>query len=146
MLLRVWPKTLCLFLIALNISPCLAADKNWSGAIDATDWFGEENWYPSSAPAGLDNAIINAKDANVKISETFNAKSITLGGYEASYLTVDEFISGTIAPSSPSDIAILTRKDGHLILKGAGTVVVKGTYKKSEEDLVSQPSLVFSVQ
>ena len=128
------------------ILPVHAADKTWTGSVDATDWSGDENWYPSPAPAPVDNVTINSKDANVRISETFTTKSLTLGGNEETYLTTEDFISGKIEPISKSDVAILNRKDGHLVLKGAGTLVVKGTYKDSEENLAAQPSLVFTVQ
>ena len=136
----------CCFIFLIVPSPAFAADKTWTGSADSTDWFGDENWYPSPAPAPIDNVTINTKDANVRASETFNAKSLTLGGNEETYLTTENFISGKIEPSSSSDVAILNRKDGHLILKGAGTLTVKGTYKDSEENLAAQPSLVFSVQ
>ena len=136
--------TLCFSLVL--ILSVQADDKTWKGSTDATDFFGDENWYPSPHPAAPDNATINAKEADVKLSETFNVKSITLGGNEESHLTTDEFISGTIAPNAVSDIAILNRRDGHLVLKGPGTVKAKGTYKDSEEDLAAQPSLVFSAQ
>lgn len=139
----------CFLLLAscfIWVSPVHAEDKTWKGSTDATDFFGDENWYPSPHPVAPDNATINAKEANVKLSETFNIKSITLGGNEESTLTTDEFISGTIAPNAVSDIAILNRRDGHLVLKGPGTVKAKGAYKDSEENLTAQPSLVFSVQ
>lgn len=135
-----------LFLSVFQVFSSYADDKTWTGPADTTDFFGDENWYPSPHPAPPDNATINAKGANVNLSETFNVKSITLGGNEESYLTTDEFISGTIAPDTASDIAILNRRNGHLILKGPGTVKTKGTYKDSEENLAAQPSLVFSVQ
>ena len=135
-----------MFLISVMIltaAPSRAEEKTWTGSGDAKNWFGDENWSPLAAPLNADDVVINSESASALLSSTFNAKTITLGGNTPSALTMDEFVSGAVTPATTSDIALLNRKDGHLILKGtSGTMVVRGSYKDSEEVLTDQPSLV----
>ena len=137
------PHASCLCLLSV----AGAEEKSWTGAGDGVDWFDDENWNAESYPTAADDVLINKTDASASISETFLARSITLGGTVPSALRSEEFISGTVAPAAVSDIAVLNRRDGTMALKGSeGTVVLKGTYKDSEENLASQPSLVLYVQ
>ena len=139
---------LAFFLLTFSASIAFAADKTWKASADETDWHTNENWYPAFVPTALDDTTVNSKDATaVIIGETFNVKSLTLSGNEACALSVDNFVTGNIFPSSSSDIALHNRKGGHLFMKGsAGVVTAKGSYKSSEEGLDPQPSLVFSIQ
>ena len=139
---------LVFFLLTLNASTAIAADKTWKASADETDWHTNENWYPALVPTALDDTTINSKDATaVVVSETFNVKSLTLSGNEPSTLSIENFVTGNIIPASSSGVALHNRKGGHLFMKGsAGVVTAKGSYKSSEEGLAPQPSLVFSVQ
>ena len=128
-------------------SECPAEEKSWNGAAEKHDWFEDENWVPAPAPTAVDDALINSTDASVTLSETFRTRSITLGGNENSVLMSEEFISGVVDPGSSSEVAVLNRRRGRLVLKGAmGTVKLKGRYKDSEESLAAQPSFVISIQ
>ena len=124
-------------------APLMAEDKTWVATADAADWSAANNWTPALAPTAADDVLINSDSASTLLSRTFNVKSLTLAGNAPSILKVEEFTSGNIVPASTLDIAVLNRKDGHLILQGAGgTVVLKGSYKDSEKDITPQPSLV----
>ena len=141
----------CLLLLAscflLPISNLYAAEKTWNANEGETDWFEDGNWFPQEAPTSADDATISSPNATVDISQTFNAKSITVGGTQPCSLNIDNFVSGLVAPDANTDIAILNRRDGVIKIKGsAGTTKLKGTYKDSEESLADQPSFVFYVK
>lgn len=123
-----------------------AKEKTWVGAGDGESWSGDANWSPAASPTSSDDAAIDLENASVKCTSTFQAKSLTLGGRQTSKLTSENFIYGTIAPSSSSDAAVLNRAKGTFTLKGAGTVTLKGRYKDSEESLTSEPSFIFWVK
>lgn len=127
-------------------SDLYAAEKSWDADEQEADWFEDANWFPQSAPTALDDATINSKNAAVNIAQTYEAKSITIGGTQTSTLTTNEFVSGVIEPDQTSDIAVLSRLGGTFKLKGAGTTRIRGKYKDSEETLTDQPSLVFYVK
>lgn len=141
-------KTIFMALFLLTITAvALATDRNWTGSGDGQAWFDLQNWSPSEVPAAGDDVTIDAEGAGANVLQTFSAKSIMLAGASSSTLTVDNFVNGTVAPDSSSAVAIENRHGGKLVLKGsAGTVVLKGTYKDSEESPANQPSLVFTVQ
>ena len=132
--------------VLLGSSGVYAAEKNWSGAGDGSSWSDDDNWSPASAPTSADEALIDMDGASVVCTETFNAKSVTIGGNETITLTSNNFIFGTISPGSGSLVAILNRSGGTYTLKGAGIVTVKGQYKDSEESLVAEPSFMFWIE
>ncbi|MBU4342805.1 MAG: hypothetical protein KJ902_04290 [Candidatus Omnitrophica bacterium] len=134
----------CITFIFISIG--YAEEKNWSGAGDGSSWSDDDNWSPASAPTSADEALIDTDGASVVCTETFNAKSVTIGGNEAITLTSNNFIFGTISPGSGSLVAILNRSGGTYTLKGAGIVTVKGQYKDSEESLVAEPSFMFWIE
>ena len=138
--------TLTAALLAMTMvsaMPVFAEEKTWVGSGTTNSWFDDENWTPLSSPAALDDALINSEGASARLSSSFNAKSVTLGGSAPSLLTIEEFISGAVTPSSTDDIAVFNRRDGHLTLRGSsGVVVLKGSYKDSEKELLDQPSAV----
>lgn len=124
-----------------------ATDKSWNAAGDQSNWFDDANWLPGEAPTSSDNAMINTQNASATIPQTFDVKSMTLGGKRASTVTVNNFIDGAVRPASPTDLAIYNRRDGHLILNGSvGKITLKGSYKDSEEVLPEEPSFMFYVQ
>ena len=135
----------CVLLTQLPLA--MAGQKTWTGAGDTAEWSEDQNWQPDAAPTSSDDVTINAPGASVAPSETFDAKSITIGGSQTSTFTEGKFISGTVEPTTTSDVAVENRRRGKLILKGsAGTLKLKGKYKDSEESLADQPSLIFFVR
>ena len=123
-----------------------AADKTWSGDGDASSWSDGDNWYPATEPTLSDDVTIDAPNASVSCDETFRVKSIAMGGRETSTLTSENFIYGTVSPASTSDIAILNRSGGTIILKGVGVLTISGQYKDSEGTLVAEPNFIFWVE
>lgn len=145
--MRLGQIVIALFVVTTVLGwPAQAAEKTWEGAGDSKSWFDDPNWLPAAAPAPADDVMIDSENAGVNISQTFNVRSLTIGGHYASTLTSDEFISGTVDPGSGTKVAILNRRGGKLILKRAGALKTKGQYKDSEESLANQPSLVFYVK
>ena len=123
-------------------TPSFAAEKVWTGATD-TDWHNEDNWNPASVPGPADNVVVDLTGAAVVVSQTFQAKTLTVGGLREGTVTSENFIFGTVAPAAATDVAIENRKEGVLTLQGAGTLTLTGAYKDSEETLSSEPSFLF---
>ena len=131
----------------LFVSKAFCEDKSWNAGGDKTDWADKDNWLPKASPTASDDTLIDMLDASADISDTFAAKSLTLGGKKASLLTVDNFVTGELVPSNTTDLAFHNRRDGLLTLKGsAGKVTLKGTYKSSRETVPDEPSFMFYVQ
>ena len=129
--------------------PALAwsADKNWTAKGDQQNWFDASNWLSSGAPQDQDTAKVDLKDASVDIGQSFDVSSLTVGGKKNSEVSVSNFVTAGIEPSSPNDDALLLRRDGKLILKGStGKVTAKGTYKDSEEVIPEEPGFMLYVQ
>jgi hypothetical protein len=136
-----------MFTCFISVLPAQAADKSWNAGGDQTGWFDGANWLPALAPTESDDVMINLLDASVTVPQTFDAKSITIGGKNESTLTVSNFVSGTVEPTDSSDLAFHNRRNGHLILKGStGKVTLRGTYKDSETVIPGEPSFVLYVQ
>ena len=142
------PLTLLLIIMLAGFSgTAYAADKAWSGSGDASLWTDKANWFPVVVPSTSDDVTIDAANVSVKIDGAFNAKSLKIGQFETSTLTVQNFVSGAIAPSAGTDIAIYNLSGGTIVLQGTGGVVtVRGQYKDSEQTAVSQPSFLFLVE
>ena len=129
---------------ALASGACLAEDQAWSGSGDESSWSDEYNWFPTGVPTLGSDAAIDSEGASVICDETFQAKSISIGGNETSQLAVENFINGQIKPSSASDIAVLNRPGGTFSLQGrVGVVKIHGTYEDSEQPASSEPSFMF---
>lgn len=138
---------LMFFLSFWQGSQAICAERSWTGSGDGSDWHDEENWSPQSVPTPEDDVRINSNSAAVRTAQTFQAKSITLGGTVPSSFTVEQIISGAVEPAANTDLAFYNRRHGLTVLRGsAGTVELKGTYKDSEAELANQPSLVFFVE
>ena len=133
-------------IIFVFVSTAIAAEKNWAAAGDGSTWSDDDNWSPAAAPTTADDVLIDTEGAAVTCAETFKAKSVIVGGRETSSLTSNNFIFGTVAPDSSSDVSMMTRSGGTITLKGAGTVTVQGQYKDSEETLVPEPSFMFWIK
>lgn len=134
-------------LYTLHITPVVyAEEKIWSGAGDGWSWSDDDNWSPTVVPTEADGVLIDVEDASLICTETFKAKSITIGGRQTSKLTSNNFIFGLISPASGSAIAILNRRGGTLTLKGAGILTLRGQYKDSEEALAVSPSFMFWIK
>ena len=123
-----------------------AADKSWVGSGDASTWADQLNWLPSGVPTSVDDVIIDLEDASVIAGKTFEARSLTIGGASSSSFSSDNFIYGTMAPSSASDDALYIRKDGTATLKGEGAITLKGKFKNTEEALVGEESFIFTLE
>lgn len=124
----------------------IAAEKNWDAGGDASSWSDGDNWHAAGIPTSADDVVIDREDAAVICARTFKAKSITIGGQETSTLTSENFIYGTVAPDTTSEVAILNRAGGTITLKGAGVLILKGKYKDSEGALAAEPSFIFWVE
>lgn len=129
-----------------TVFPADAEEKTWTAAGDGTAWSDDDNWFVAVAPTSTDDVLIDKENAAVVSTQTFQAKSISIGGRETSTLTSNDFIYGLIKPSSNSEVAVLNRKGGKFTLKGVGIVTLKGQYKDSEESLASEPSFMFWVK
>ena len=124
-----------------------AEDKSWNATGDAVDWFDDANWYPSAAPSLADDVAVDFLDASVNIPKNFQAKTLTLGGKKNVELSVDNFITGQVAPGNTAAVALSNRKGGHMTMRGsAGKVTLKGSYKSSKKPLSEEPSFTFYVQ
>ena len=120
-----------------------ASDKQWSGKGDAVSWEDNSNWSPAVAPTSSDDIIIDEEGAKAAISQTFNAKSVTVGGRKTSTLTKVNFVYGTIKPGKNTDDAFHIRKNGSVTMQGVGAVTLKGAFKNSEESPPDQPAFIF---
>ena len=120
-----------------------ADEKQWGGGGDGVSWEDLDNWSPAAIPALSDAVTISAANAEVVASETFSAKSITVGGRGAANFTSSDFVYGTITPLENTDNALFIRKDGLVTMKGTGDITLKGALKNSEETLVNEPSFMF---
>lgn len=136
---------MCSF-FCLMAPAALAAEKLFSGGGDGTSWTDADNWFPTGVPGSTDAVTLNDKNLAVSTSDTFAALSVTVGGKEVSDWTVNSFVYGTLAPAAATDPAILIRKDGAVTMKGAGTVILKGSFKNTEEGLGSEPSLMILLE
>lgn len=127
--------------------PSWAVERSWTGQAGTDEWEDAANWLPASPPTSADDVFLNLADASATISGTFEAKSITVGGNEASTLAVEQFVSGTVEPASTSEVALWNRRDGVVVIRGSGgEVTLKGQYKDSEDSLAKQRSLVLRIQ
>ncbi|MFH1504686.1 MAG: hypothetical protein ABIH08_04805 [Candidatus Omnitrophota bacterium] len=144
--MKIFISCLAIFLLLLISVSLPAEDKSWSGSGDGVNWADDDNWFIDVEPTNADDVSIDLNGASVTCTETFSAKSITLGGRETSDLISNNFVFGTVSPDSTSDIAILNRSGGVFTLKGSGVVTLQGSYKDSEESLTSEPSFMFWVQ
>ena len=124
-----------------------AEQKTWNALGDKSNWSDDANWYTAGTPTASDDTLVDILNASVGLSQTFHAKSITLGGKKASTMTVNNFATGDVVPASSSDEAFYNRKGGLLILKGsAGKMTLKGAYKDSREKVAEEPSFMFYAQ
>lgn len=119
-----------------------AATKVFSGSGDGSTWHDEKNWFPEGVP-GLTTAVTIDKSAVFAVAEKdFLAQSVTVGGKASSQWTSNAFVYGTVAPATTSDPAVFIRKGGTVVLKGSGTVTLKGPFKNSEESLPGEDSVL----
>jgi hypothetical protein len=123
-----------------------AAEKQWGAGGDALSWEDATNWFPQVAPTTSDDIIIDVAGANVLISRTFYAQTLTMGGRNESSLTSADFVSGTISPTENTDDALHIRKGGAVTLEGAGIITLKGAFKNSEETLPDEPAFMFKAE
>lgn len=122
----------------------VADDMIWSAGGDGSTWTDTDNWFPADIPTSIDDVVIDATGSTAVCSGTFEVKSITVGGHQASQLTVQNFIYGDIKPSVVTDNAITNRRGGTIILQGGGGVVtVSGKYEDSETSFSAEPSFLF---
>jgi len=137
---------IALILALFLVSPLEADEKTWSASGDGSTWSDEDNWSPADIPTSADDVLIDAEDASVVCTSTYNARSISIGGRETSNLISNSYIFGTISPDSGSNIAIENRSGGTFTLKGGGTVTLQGQYKDSTEGLVAEPGFMFWIE
>lgn len=136
-----------MIIIFFSAGSVCAEEKNWSGEADETNWSNDDNWFPDAVPSSQDDVVIDKENADVKCAATFKAQSLTIGARETSTLTSENFVFGTIAPDSSSAVAISNNLNGKIILKGVGTVMVKGKYEDSEGTLAyKEPTFIFWIK
>jgi hypothetical protein len=144
-MMRKVAKYIIFFVIALGlVREAKAEDKTWKA--QAGWWEEADNWFPEIVPTKDDDVVVDGESADVTIQSDFEIQSLTLGGSYSSQVTINDFVFGEIAPSSSSNPSIFNRKDGYLILKGAGIVKATGAYKSSEEKLAEEPSFIFWIE
>ena len=137
-----------LIIVIILVLPLIsyAEEVTFSGGGDGESWSDEKNWFPEDVPTLSSDVLLDLKDGKITCDKTFKARSITIGGRETTTLTSDNFIYGTVDPGKGSEISILNRIKGTIILKGAGVLVLKGKYKDSEEPLTTEPSFLFWIK
>lgn len=136
-----------IFLFFLLIYGIVFGDeKQWSAGGDGTAWEDPLNWFSPAVPTANDDVIIDMKDAEVLAAQNFFAKTLNIGGREKSSFTSNDFICGIIGPDSNTNNALDIKKDGLVVLKGAGDIVLKGSFKNSEESLPSEPAFMFGLE
>ncbi len=138
--------SLGLFLALFWMAPAQAEQKVFTGSGDAVSWHDAANWFTSGVPAISDAVTINKTDIAVTVDDDFYAQSILVAGKTVSSLTIDPFVYATITPETSSDPAIYIRKDGTVVLSGAGTIVMKGLFKNSEEQIATESSVMILLQ
>ncbi len=138
---------ICIFLVFIFILfltlNANADEKQWGGGGDGVSWEDLDNWSPAAIPTLSDAVTISAANADVVASETFSAKSITVGGRGVANFTSIDFVYGTITPAENTDNALFIRKDGTVTMKGTGDITLKGAFKNSEETLTNEPAFMF---
>ncbi len=122
------------------------AEKNWIAAGDASTWADPNNWNPEGTPSSVDDVTIDLEGSSATAGETFEAKSVTVGGGNPSIFSTGNFIYGEITPASPSDEALYIKKDGTVVLNGAGTITLKGMFKNTEETVTGEESFMFTLE
>lgn len=132
-----------IFLLPVVCGPVYAEDRTWAASGDGVSWSDADNWFPDSVPISTDDVLIDFEDAAVVCNDTFRASSITLGGWEPSTLTSEDFVFGVIAPDSTSDSALICRKGGKIMLQGDGVMTISGKYESSNAELTPEPSFMF---
>ena len=142
--LRVFIFLFCV--VIYDVPPIVAAEKIFSGQGDGSTWHDGKNWFEEGVPSSGDAVTIDRTDVLATVGKDFLAQSVTVGGKAASRWTVNSFIYGTVSPPASIDPALLIRKDGTVALKGAGTVVLKGPLKNSEESLPGEPSVMILLE
>ena len=133
----------CILLLSFSAN---AADKTWSGGGDASSYSDDSNWSPASTPTTASDVTIDSENASVTASQTYNAKSLTIGGRNTSTLTSSNFVFGNISPGSTSDTAISIRSGGKFKLQGAGVVTAQGKYLDTEGTLISEKGFMLWVK
>lgn len=137
----------CILLFqGLGSKAVLAEEKIWSQGGDEVSFEDGANWTPAGKPSIDDDAVITKTGSDVDISKTFDLKSISIGGKGQAILKTEDFISGEITPDENTDNALYIKKDAEVTLEGAGQIKLKGTFKNSEETLVSTPGFMFSAE
>ena len=135
-----------LFILAVGISITAAANaeqKDWSNQGDQATWTDDANWYMEGAPSASDDAKVDYSAAQVNIPQTFEVKSLTIGGKKSSEVSTSNFVTGLVDPGTEDADAVANRKSGHLILRGStGTIKLKGAYKDSEEIIPDEPTFL----
>ena len=114
------------------------------GLLGTGYWDTASNWYPAQIPTASDDIYMDAEGAIILIDSDFEAQEIFIGGLYAVDINVSDAIFGTIAPVVSSDPAIYMRKDGYLKLTGTGILTLKGSYLSSDDNIVPEPSFMFS--
>ncbi len=147
---KAWLAVLPIFAVltlAAAEAPLAQADqKVFSGTGDGTSWHDAGNWFTGGVPSAIDGVTINKSNLAVVVPDDFIAQSIVVAGKAVSNLTIEPFVYGTITPPTPSDPALYIRKDGTVVLSGAGIIVMKGSFKNSEEQLATESSVMILLQ
>ena len=124
-------------------SPSYAEQKDWSNQGDQSSWTDDANWYMPGAPAEDDDAKVDYSGAAVNIPQSFEVKSLTIGGKKSSEVNTSNFVTGLVDPGDTDKDAVTARRSGHLILRGStGTIKLKGAYKDSEEIIPDEPTFL----
>jgi hypothetical protein len=123
-----------------------AEQKAFSGSGDGSSWHDAANWFASGVPSAADAVAINKSGMTVATAIDFAAQSVLVAGKAVSSWEVAPFVYGTVTPPTSSDNALYIRRDGTVVLSGAGTIVLKGSFKNSEEHLATESSVMILLQ
>ena|SRR3989338_4018589 len=143
-----WSPVVCsLTCLWCFVAPVLADSKVFTGSGDGVTWHDVANWSAQGVPGAGDVVTVDKANAAITANQTVAVGSLTVGGKASSALTMDIFADGEIVPASVNDVALHIRKDGAVVLKGTGSrVILRGSFKNSEESMPSEPSVLILLQ
>ncbi len=132
--------------LLLSAAGAYAEEKQWSGKYDGVTWENDFNWSPPSAPSASDDARVDTDGADAAVRESFNLKSLTVGGHTAAMVTVWNLADGTLRPENSAVPALYIRKGGSVVLRGTRVITLAGSLKSSEETLPAEPGFTFEAK
>lgn len=118
----------------------------WLGNGDAVSFEDAANWLPVGVPNPGNDVELTINKSNIIVSESFKIRSLSIGGKSDINLLIDDFVIGEIAPEENTDVALYIRHGANVVLKGDGQIRLNGSFKNSEETLITSPAFMFMAE